>query len=123
MVIVLVVGDFPEQRLLAMLLRRVGYSPVEVTETGDALREIIDGRHEIIILPLETPPIEGVDFLPVARRLTSVPLIVIGPDSENDAVHALLQGTDMYIKRPIDPDGFLARMEAVLRRFRALKQP
>lgn len=106
-----------------MLLRRAGYFPVEVTDSGEALREIIDGRHEIVVLTVETPPIEGVDFLPVVRRLTEVPIVVIGPDSENDAVQALLQGADMYIKRPIDPDEFLARMAALLRRLRTLRQP
>ena len=116
MVGMLVVGDDSEQRLLAMLLRRVGYSPIEVTDSGEALREIIDWSPEIIVLTLETPPIEGVDFLRVVRRLTEVPIVVIGPDNENDAVQALERGADMYVKRPIDPDVFLARIAALLRR-------
>ena len=123
LVSVLIVGGLPEQRLLTMLLSRAGYSPFEVTDSGEALREIIDGRHEIVILTVEAPPIEGVSFLPVVRRLTDIPMIVIGPDSENEAVQALLQGADVYVRRPIDPDEFLARMTALLRRSRTSKLP
>ena len=120
---VLVVGDHPEQRLLAMLLRRAGYSVVQVIDSGEALREIIDRRHEILILTVEPPQIEGVDFLPVVRRLTEVPIVVIGPPGEKDAVQALLQGADIYVTRPIDPDEFLARMAALLRRLRIPRHP
>ncbi|MFH1560079.1 MAG: response regulator transcription factor [Chloroflexota bacterium] len=121
MVRVLIGNSHCDQQLLTMLLRSAGYSIAEANGSGETLREIVDGNYEIIILPLETPPIEGVNFLSVVRRMTQAPIVVIGPDDEIDTVQTLLEGADVYLKRPIDPDEFLARMTALVRRMHSHK--
>ena len=119
---ILLVDGAAEQAPLATLLRKVGYIPVEARESGDALREVLDRRPHLIIVAQEAPPVEGVDLLPLLRRLTEVPIVVIGPDSEGAMVQALFQGADAYIKRPVDLDELLARIRAALRR-RGVRRP
>lgn len=117
MVSVLISDSRSEQRFLAAVLRKAGYTPIETTDGGEVLREVMDMNPRLVLTAHETPPVEGVDFLPLVRRLTDVPIMVIGPDSEDSMVQALLYGADAYIKRPIDPDDLLARIQALLRRW------
>ena len=116
---ILLVSDEVEQSSLAALLRRAGYIPIETRDSGEALRETLDSRPQLIIMAKDTPPVEGVDLLPLLRRVTQAPILVIGPDAENDLVQALLHGADSYIKHPVDTDELLARIRSILRRQRA----
>ena len=120
---VLLVDTLSDQKLLAALLRRAGYTPIETADSSEAIRELMDVNPQLIIAAQESPPIDGVEFLPLIRRLTEVPIIVIGPDSEDAMVQALFQGADAYIKRPINPDDLLARLRTLLRRWNARKLP
>ncbi len=113
---ILLVSDEVGQGSLAALLRRAGYIPIETSDSGEALQETLDRTPQLIIMAKETPPVEGVDLLPLLRRVTQAPILVIGPDAENDLVQALLHGADSYIKQPVDPDELLARIRNILRR-------
>lgn len=119
---VLVVDDDPVMRELAVgLLRSSGYT-VEVAIDGQAALDRLerDTDFALVTLDLSMPRLDGVDVL---RRLrgavatAGVPVIVLtGADDEASEVRLMNEGADDYLRKPLDPARFVARVRAVLRR-------
>jgi DNA-binding response OmpR family regulator len=97
-------------------LRDAGYQVIEAVESGEGVRHILDDSPRIIIVGEEMPPIDGVELLPLLRRLTGSPIIVLGSGGEMALVRALFQGADFYLTRPVNLSELLARIRALLRR-------
>ena len=62
------------------------------------------------------PSLDGLEMLPLTRRLTASPIIVLGEGGETAVVKALLQGADMYLRKPVNDAELLSRVRAVTRR-------
>jgi type II secretory ATPase GspE/PulE/Tfp pilus assembly ATPase PilB-like protein/ActR/RegA family two-component response regulator len=119
---VLVVDDDAViRRLASALLERV---PLRVTEADDgplALAMIESGSElALMILDLDMPSMSGRDVLVRLRSNPStatLPVIVLtGSESRDDEAALMDAGADDYIKKPIDPTRFVARVKALLRR-------
>ncbi len=79
-------------------------------------------RFDILLLDLNLP---GRDGLSVCRNLRgdgfAAPILMLtARDGDEDVVAGLREGGDDYLPKPFDPAVLLARMEALLRRSRAL---
>ena len=74
---------------------------------------------DLIILDLVLPDGSGLDFLRALRARSDVPVIVLtSRDEETDRVVGLEMGADDYVLKPFSPREVVARVRAVLRRFR-----
>lgn len=56
----------------------------------------------LVIMSESMPPLDTIELLPLARRLTSSPIIVIGDGGETAVVKCLLQGADVYLSKPVN---------------------
>lgn len=121
---VLVVDD--EEDILKLVeynLSKEGYK-VTCVETGEeALAEARASVPDLIILDLMLP---GVDGLEVCRRLQmnsatqNIPIIMLTAKGEEmDIVTGLELGADDYLTKPFSPRILMARVKAVLRKYRA----
>jgi two-component system phosphate regulon response regulator PhoB len=119
---VLVVDDDAViRRLASALLERV---PLRVSEADDgplALAMIEAGSDPaLMILDLDMPTMSGRDVLVRLRsnpRTATLPVIVLtGSEARDDEAALMDAGADDYIKKPIDPTRFVARVKALLRR-------
>jgi two-component system KDP operon response regulator KdpE len=113
----LVIDDEPQmQRLLSIALRSHGYH-VAIAGTGDeAIAAIAHSRHEIVLLDLGLPDLDGVTVLKRIREWTQVPVIVLTvQDGEADKVEALDAGADDYVTKPFNTGELLARIRVALR--------
>lgn len=82
-----------------------------------AARELLDDTVELIILDINLPDGNGVDFCREVRRTSSVPIIFLtANDMEIDIVSALESGGDDYITKPFSLAVLRARVNAVARR-------
>jgi two-component system response regulator BaeR len=123
---VLVVEDEPRlAALLADYLRAAGHEPECVTDGSLALVAYAERRHDLVLLDLMLP---GLDGLTVCRRLredSAVPIVMLTARAdEADRLAGLELGADDYIaKNPFSPREVLARVKAVLRRARAPALP
>jgi two-component system phosphate regulon response regulator PhoB len=119
---IIVVEDDPiQQVLLSTWLKADGYQ-VELFGNGlDARNYLADHRADLLILDWDVPGISGDRLLSWVRGRSNstVPTVfqtVRG--SEADIVQILDTGADDFLTKPLDRMVLLARIRAVLRRFR-----
>jgi two-component system KDP operon response regulator KdpE len=114
----LVIDDEPQiQRLLSVTLEASGYLVSAVGSGQEGLAAAAHRRHDIIILDLGLPDINGVSVLKQIREWTQTPVIILTVlDEERDKIEALDCGADDYVTKPFNTGEFLARVRAALRR-------
>ncbi|SDI32888.1 DNA-binding response regulator, OmpR family, contains REC and winged-helix (wHTH) domain [Sinosporangium album] len=90
----------------------------------DALREISQQPPDAVILDLGLPDLDGAEALKMVRGISDVPVIIAtARDDEAEIVRLLQAGADDYLVKPFSGDHLNARLEAVLRRSRAVAPP
>ncbi len=113
------------QRSLGGGLRKSGYA-VDISGDGsDALWRATSTDYDVIILDIMLPGMDGLKMLRELRakgKQTHV-LLLTARDTVADRVHGLRSGADDYLVKPFAFDELLARIEALLRRQQARKDP
>ena len=116
MTYILILGIDQDLRFSVLdLLQTEGFEPVVIEDSSDGVARVMQGNPALVIMSEDMLPLEGVELLPLLRRLTASPIIVVGAGGETAVVKALLQGADMYISRPINYRELLSRVRALLR--------
>jgi CheY-like chemotaxis protein len=119
---VLIVDDDPGTRRLAWsILAKQGYRVMEASDGIEALERVAEGTPlALIVLDLDMPRLGGRDVLAKLRSSAptlKIPVIVLTASSDDADEAALMeQGADDYIRKPIEPTRFTARIKGVLRR-------
>jgi len=116
MEVILVVADDPERQLLVTILERAGYTTLDAKDGSAGARQLLDNHPSIMIIAEEIAPVNGKEYLSFVSNLTTAAIIVVGWGGESKISHALFQGADGYITRPINGAQFLARTRSLLRR-------
>lgn len=119
---ILLVDDDAEARLLMRtILEKDGY---EVDECEDGHRGLErldeDPDYSLVILDLAMPGLDGREVLSQIRgtvATAALPVLVrTGTGSEAIETELLEAGADDYVEKSVEPERFLARVHAVLRR-------
>jgi DNA-binding response OmpR family regulator len=86
----------------------------------EGLTQALNGNHDLVILDVMLPVLDGFGVLTQLRRRKSVPVIMLTARvQQQDRIQGLDAGADDYLPKPFDPDELLARIRAVLRRTEA----
>ena len=104
-------------------LAREGYD-VAITEDGaGALRKVVEFEPDLVILDISlaaddgADPLDGIEVLRRVREDFETPVLMLSATSVGAVkVMALTMGADDYLTKPFDPQEFLARVRAILRR-------
>lgn len=112
--------------LVAFTIRRAGYEAILANDAASTLRRWSEDRPDLIILDINLPGTaqikDGFAICQHIRRQSHVPIILLTVrGEENDIVHGLEAGADDYILKPFSPRQLIARVQAVLRRGRAVE--
>lgn len=116
---ILVIEDNPENlELMTYLLRAFGHTPLTAADGAEGLAAAARERPDLILCDLHLP---GVDGYQVARRLQDDPdlgriprVAVTASAMVGDRARGLAAGFHGYIEKPIDPESFVAEIEAFL---------
>ena len=97
------------------LLEESGISVISSSDANDALGKLEEIDPDLIVMGTEVPMINGVLPLTLFRRITHVPILVIGHREE--LVYMLELGADRFISKPMDMTEFIATVRNLLRRY------
>jgi two-component system response regulator CpxR len=109
-----------DEELCAMMtefVTQAGHRLDFVHNGRDGLSTALSGTHDLVILDVMLPILNGFEVLQQLRRRKTVPVIMLTARVEaQDRILGLNTGADDYLPKPFDPDELLARVRAVLRR-------
>lgn len=118
MIKVLVVDDERRIReLLELSLTHHGYEVRCAADGQAALAAAKEWEPDAVILDVMLPKVDGITLLPMLRRVTDAPVIMLSAKGEvEDKVQGLTHGADDYLSKPFEIDELVAHIEAKLRR-------
>jgi len=91
-----------------------------VPDGAEGLQRALAGEHDIVLLDLMLPGLDGISVCKQLRAQSNVPVIMLtAKGDEVDRVVGLELGADDYLPKPFSPRELLARIRAVLRRHTA----
>lgn len=106
-------------------LSEAGYQTDLVADGEEGLRLASDGHYDLVVLDLRLPKLAGTEVLRTLRdRGRDVPVLVLtAQDAVDHKVQALRTGADDYVTKPFALEELLARVEALMRRPKAIASP
>jgi len=118
---VLAVEDDPDiVELIAHYLRAEGLEVEAASDGRLALERLRAGAHDLVILDLQLPGLDGLSLCTELRRdkrTRGLPVIMLtARGDEADRVVGLELGADDYVVKPFSPKELVARVRALLRR-------
>ena len=119
---ILLVDDDPMLRYLATAILESGGYRVRQAGDGAQALSVVQGNDDValVITDLRMPGMDGDALVKQLRsrlQTAMLPVIVLtGSDEHDTEVQLMDAGADDYIRKPIDPPRFLARVKAALRR-------
>ncbi len=121
---VLVVEDEPTLvETLAYNLNRQGYEVHTAQDGLKALELARTKRPDLIILDLMLPGLDGFEVCRILRQEMSVPILMLTARAEEvDKIVGLEVGADDYMTKPFSMRELMARVKALLRRERMIRE-
>ena len=121
---ILVVDDEVSlQETVAYSLRKEGYT-VEIAGDGNKGLELARStKPDLIILDVMLPGMDGFEVCRTLRHETNTPVLMLtARDDEIDRVVGLEVGADDYLAKPFSMRELIARVKALLRRVRLMRE-
>ncbi|MCB2214223.1 response regulator transcription factor [bacterium] len=121
---ILVVDDeISLQETVAYNLKKQGY---DVQTTGDGTEALDMAREmqpDLIILDVMLPGLDGFEICRILRKEMTTPVLMLtARDDEIDRVVGLEVGADDYMAKPFSMRELIARVKAMLRRVRLIRE-
>ena len=115
---VLVIDDERNMReMLEIGLTQYDFTVTSVADGVEALGVLAELQPDIILLDIMMPKIDGVSLVPLLRRHTEAPIVMLSARSDaQDKIAALTAGAEDYVAKPFHLGEVAARLRAQLRR-------
>jgi DNA-binding response OmpR family regulator len=122
---ILVVDDDPTVREVVVRYLRAGAHEVLEAADGETALQLYDeAPHELVVLDLMLPGMDGIEVCRRLRATGDVPVIMLTAlGEETDRVVGLEVGADDYVTKPFSPRELALRVDSVLRRVAAPVAP
>jgi two-component system, OmpR family, response regulator CpxR len=103
--------------LLGEFLRREGFSIDFEHDGRRGLERALKGDHDLIVLDVMLPGLDGFEILKRLRQQSKVPVVMLTARGEDvDRIIGLELGADDYLPKPFNVRELAARIRAILRR-------
>lgn len=118
--ILIIQGELNLRRKLTSALTKVGFVVVDVPDYPEALLKLDEFKPDIAIVNEILPSGDGKDACSQLRNAFNIPVILMGEGSGGEAwMRAVEAGADFYFEKPFDHQELVARVKAILQRYKA----
>lgn len=116
----LIVDDDPHMReLVGLFIRPEGFEIVEACDGVEALTALESFKADIVILDIMMPNMDGWELCQEIRKHYDIPLLMLTAKGDTtQKVKGFELGTDDYLVKPFEPAELVARVKALLKRYR-----
>jgi len=115
--VLLVDDDVELASMLKEYLELEGFEATMVHDGASGVTEALNGRHDLAILDVMMPRLNGVEALRQIRMGSRMPVLMLTAKGDDvDRVLGLELGADDYVPKPCTPRELVARVRAILRR-------
>ena len=101
---------------LRQVLEEAGFQVIVVKDAEAALRTLYQAHPDLVIMSNDS--LEGQEITSRITDSVRIPIIVVGKGDELSTAVMIELGADMYLIEPISPGELVARVHALLRRYR-----
>ncbi|WP_372634566.1 response regulator transcription factor [Cohnella sp.] len=117
---ILVVDDDPHIReLVEVFLVQEGFEVVTATDGMHALEQLESTPADLVILDIMMPRMDGWELCKELREHYDMPLLMLTAKGETmQKIKGFQLGTDDYMVKPFEPVELVARVKALLKRYR-----
>ncbi len=113
--------EFVKILTVAFQVYRPGYSLIAAHTGTEGLARAESEAPDVVVLDVMLPDIDGFEICRRLRARTDVPIILLtAKDREEDIVQGFEEGADDYITKPFSYRTLMARIDALLRRTKAM---
>ena len=120
--ILIVEDDENIARMIEATLSMVGYRCDGCEDGSEAVRRILEGSYDLILLDVMLPGMDGFEILTKIKNKGTPVIFLTALQDVGNKVKGLRLGAEDYIVKPFEAVELLARIEVVLRRTNAGRQ-
>ena len=120
--ILIVEDDENIARMIEATLSMVGYRCDGCEDGSEAVRRILEGSYDLILLDVMLPGMDGFEILTKIKNKGTPVIFLTALQDVGDKVKGLRLGAEDHIVKPFEAVELLARIEVVLRRTNAGRQ-
>ena len=121
---ILIVDD--EQSIREIIREYAEFEGYETAETDDGMKAVKmakEDNYDLIVMDVMMPKLDGYSAVKEIRKFSDVPVIILSARVEEyDKLFGFEIGVDDYVTKPFSPKELMARISAVLKRFRPKKK-
>lgn len=105
--------------VIEIYLKREGYTVFTASNGNEALKIFDNKKINLIILDLMLPDISGEEICKKIKNQIDIPIIMLTAKvNEDDVLNGFKQGADDYVIKPFSVKQLIARVTAILRRYK-----
>ena len=117
---ILMVDDDPHIReLVRVFLRNDGFEVIEAIDGVDALSKMDSVKVDLAIIDVMMPKMDGWELCQELKATFDIPVLMLTAKGEtSQKLKGFQLGTDDYLVKPFEPLELVARVKALLKRYR-----
>jgi DNA-binding response OmpR family regulator len=117
---ILIVDDDPHIReLVRVFLRKDGFEVVEASDGVEALSKLDSVKVDLAVIDVMMPNMDGWELCRELRATLDIPILMLTAKAEtSQKLKGFQLGTDDYLVKPFEPLELVARVSALLKRYR-----
>lgn len=102
---------------MALLLKEADCEVITAADGVEGIERLEESSPDFVVLDVQMPRLDGWQTLKGIRARSDVPVMMLTAEAtERDKVRGLVGGADDYVTKPLSPQEFIARIQALLRR-------
>lgn len=99
-----------------------GYTIIEAENGIEAINKVKENTVDIMILDIMMPKLDGFSAYKEIKKIKNIPTIMLSARGEEyDKLMGFDLGIDDYVTKPFSPKELMARLKAILQRYKGLE--